>query len=169
MLNESNDYIGTIAAADLQEIDGKLSAFVVCKPDGSAETARWFGSFSDTVISKGRNEGKMVGEMTAETLGQFGCTDFSKIGQIVGQRVAFGVRHKQSEKDPTKTFVECSFIRPPRAANPASAAGVASLSKFRAAAMAAAKNAPKPAAAPPKEREPGDDSYDDHVGEDPFA
>jgi hypothetical protein len=169
MLQESNDYIGTIAAADLQEVDGKLSAFVVCRPDGSNETARWFGSFSETVIKTGRNEGKMVGEMTAETLGQFGCTDFAKIAQLIGQRVAFGVKHKPSEKDPNKIFVECNFIRPPRAANPASAAGVASLSKFRAAAMAAAKNAPKPAAPPTRERESGEDNYDDHIGDDPFA
>ncbi len=160
MLNVSNDYVGTIVNAELQEHDGKLSAVVIVRPDGDTQTARWFGSFSDTVIQKGDNAGKVVGEMTAATLGKFGVTDFTKIGQIVGQPVAFGVKHKPDKKDPNKSWAEVNFIRPPGSNKPATAAGLASLSKFRGAAINAARNAPKPIAQPkPASREPGDD-YD---------
>jgi hypothetical protein len=166
MLPVSNDYVGEIVSADLQENNGKIAAIVIVRPDGSAETARWFGSFSETVISAGHNEGRMVGDVTAETLGRFGCTDFAKIAELVGKKVAFGVKHKPGENG--KVFVECNFIRPPGAANPASAAGIASINRFRGAAIEAAKKAPKPAAKPPM-REPGEDNYDAHIGDDPFA
>lgn len=170
MLQVSNDYIGVIVNAEIQEINGKLSAIVIVRPDGSPETARWFGSFSDTVISgEGRNAGKMVGEVTAATLGEFGCTDFAKIGQIIGQNVAFGVKHKPGENG--KVWVECNFIRPPRANNPATASGLAGINRFRGAAIEAAKKAPKPVAPAQakqqtKSREPGEDDeppYEDDM------
>lgn len=167
MLPISNDYIGEIINAELQENNGKVAAIVVVRPGGSAETARWFGSFSETVISSGHNEGKMVGEVTAETLGRFGCSDFAKIGEIVGQKVAFGVKHKPGENG--KVFVECNFIRPPGSNNPATAAGIASINRFRGAAIEAAKKAPKPAAKPAPMREMGDDGYQGSGEADPFA
>jgi hypothetical protein len=170
MLNVSNDYIGEIVNAELVENEGKVGAVVICRPDGSTETARWYGSFSETVITQGDNAGKMVGELTAATLGEFGCTDFSKIEVIIGKKVAFGIKHKPGIKDPSKTFAEVNFIRPPRAKNPATSAGIASINKFRGAAVEAAKRAPQaPAAsrpAPRPQREMGDDSYDDE--HDPF-
>lgn len=150
MLAVSNDYIGVIVSAELTENNGKVGAIVVVRPDGSGETARWYGSFSETVISgQGRNAGKMVGEVTAETLGEFGCSDFSKIGSILpGQRVAFGVKHKPGTTDPTKTFVEVNFIHPPRAAKPVTSAGLAGINRFKGAAIEAARKAPKPASKP---------------------
>src|SRR5688500_6345544 len=105
MLPVSNDYFGEIVTAELQENNGKIAAVIVVRPGGSVEAARWFGSFSETVISSGFNEGRVVGEITTETLGKFGCTDFAKIGDIVGQKVAFGVKHKPGENG--KVFVEC--------------------------------------------------------------
>lgn len=169
MLAVSNDYIGKIVNAEIQESEGKLSAVIIVQPNGSTETARWFGSFSETVISTGDNAGKVVGDMTAATLGEFGCTDFSKIGQLIGAPVAFGVKHKPDKKDPAKMWANVNFIRPPGSGKPASAAGLAGLSKFRGAALAAAKNAPKPVAAPKNAREPGDDYDDFDNGVDPFA
>lgn len=167
MLAISNDYIGEIINAELVENDGKVGAVVLCRPSGSTESARWYGSFSETVIQNGDNAGKMVGECTAATLGEFGCTDFSKIEMLIGQKVAFGVKHKPGIKDPTKTFAEVGWIRPPRAKNPATSAGIASINKFRGAAVEAAKKAPKPApaatrtSASSQQREPGDDGYSD--------
>lgn len=161
MLAVSNDYIGEIVNAELTENNGKIAAIVLVRPSGGTETARWFGSFSETVISSGFNEGRMVGEITAETLGKFGCTDFAKIGDLVGQKVAFGVKHKPGENG--KVFVECNFIRPPGSQNPASASGIASINRFRGAAIEAAKKAPKPTAKPQTMREPGEDEHD------PFA
>ena len=158
MLSIGNDYIGKIVNAELEERDGKLSAVIIVRPDGDTQTARWFGSFSDTVIQKGDNAGKVVGEMTAATLGKFGVTDFAKIGQIVGQPVAFGVKHREDDKG--KVWADVNFIRPPGSNKPATAAGLASLSKFRGAAISAAKNAPKPSAQPKPMRESGDDGYD---------
>lgn len=176
MLAISNDYVGEIANAELIENEGKVGAVVMCRPDGSSESARWYGSFSDTVISQGDNAGKAVGEVTAAILGEFGLTDFTKIGSIIGMRVAFGVKHKPGIKDPSKMFAEVNFIRPPRAKNPATSAGIASINKFRGAAIEAAKKAPKqeaparPAPPPRQQREMGDDGYDDLDGQhDPFA
>jgi hypothetical protein len=168
MLPVSNEYIGEIVNAELQENNGKVAAVIIARPNGSPETARWFGSFSETVISGGRNEGRVVGEVTAETLGAFGCTDFTKIGQLVGQKCAFGVKHKPGENG--KVFVECNFIRPPRAANPATPAGIASINRFRGAAIEAARKAPKPSTQSKPMREPGEDNYDQLDNEsDPFA
>ncbi len=164
MLSVSNDYIGEIVHAELQENNGKVAAIIVCRPNGGTDTARWFGSFSEKVISAGFNEGRVVGEVTAETLGKFGCVDFVKIGELVGQKVAFGVKHKPGENG--KVFVECNFIRPPGSANPATAAGIASINRFKGAAIEAAKKAPKPAPKPAPTREMGDDSFDEV---DPFA
>src|SRR6187399_11088 len=147
MLSVSNDYIGEIVNAELIENDGKVGVVVICRPNGSNETARWYGSFSETVIQQGDNAGKMVGELTAATLGEFGCTDFAKVEMLIGQKVAFGVKHKPGKNDPSKTFAEVNFIRPPRAKNPATAAGIAGIAKFRGAAIEAARNAPKPAPA----------------------
>ena len=169
MLPISNDYLGEIVNAELQENDGKVAAIVLCRPDGSPEVARWFGSFSETVIQNGRNAGKMVGECTAATLGEFGCTDFSRIEMLIGQKVSFGIKHTQGRDDPNKTFVEVNFIHPPRAKKPATAAGLAGINKFRGAAIEAAKGAKAPAprpAARPAQREMGDDSYDNET--DPF-
>lgn len=161
MLPVSNEYVGEIVHAELQEREGKVAAVIVARPSGSTETARWFGSFSEKVISAGFNEGRVVGDVTAETLGKFGCTDFAKIGELVGQKVAFGVKHKPGENG--KVFVECNFIRPPGSNNPATAAGIASINRFRGAAIEAAKKAPKPTAKPMREM------GDDHDEMDPFA
>jgi hypothetical protein len=178
MLPVSNDYVGEIVNAELTENDGKVGAVVLCRPDGSPEVVRWYGSFSETVIQSGDNAGKMVGETTAATLGLFGCTDFSKIDMLIGKKVAFGVKHKPGIKDASKIFAEVSWIRPPRAKNPATSAGIASINKFRGAAIEAAKNAPKqppPAARPAanasrQQREPGDDGYSDFDDQfDPLA
>lgn len=162
MLPISNDYIGVIVSAELTENNGKVGAIVVVRPDGSAETARWYGSFSDTIISgQGRNAGKAVGEVTAATLGEFGCSDFSKIGEILpGMRVAFGVKHKPGVTDPTKTFAEVNFIHPPRVAKPVTSAGLAGINRFKGAAIEAARNAPKPTPKP-QSGPPVDKSYDD--------
>ena len=166
MLAVSNDYIGEIVDANLQESDdGKMGAVVLVRPDNAQEVGRWFGSFSETVIdptSKSRNAGRMVGEVTAETLGEFGCTDFSRIDALIGMKCKFGVKHTQDKKDPEKIWVEVNFIRPLRA-KPASASGLASINKFRGAALAAAKGAPKPPAKPStgnggRQREMGDDT-----------
>lgn len=166
MLAISNDYIGKIVNAELQENEGKLSAVVIVRPDGDTQTARWFGSFSDTVISKGDNAGKVVGELTAATLGKFGCVDFAKIGALIGMPVAFGVKHRTDDKG--KVWADVNFIRPPGSGKPATSAGLASLAKFRGAAIDAAKNAPKPpAVSKPPMRELGDDSYDNEF--DPLA
>jgi hypothetical protein len=169
MLEVSNDYIGKIVNAELQERDGKLSAVIIVRPDGSPHTARWFGSFSETVIGgQGRNAGKIVGEVTAATLGEFGLTDFGKIESLIGQPVAFGVKHNPGENG--KIWVECNFIRPPRPKNPATSAGLASINRFRGAAIEAARKVPKPSAPAggsqqSRGREPGDDDapYDDDM------
>ena len=145
MLAVSNDYFGKIVNAELQEWDdGTVSAVVICRPDGSAETARWSGGFSDKEIEKGTNKGRTWGELTAETLGSFGCTDFTKIGELIGQPVCFGVKHEQDTKDPEKIWANVNFIRPGGNRRPASAAGIASIARFRGVAMAAAAKAPKP-------------------------
>jgi hypothetical protein len=163
MLAESNDYIGVIISADLTENNGKVGAVVVVRPDGSGESARWYGSFSDTVIGgQGRNAGKMVGEVTAATLGEFGCADFSKIGDVLpGQRVAFGVKHKPGVSDPTKTFAEVNFIHPPRTVKPVTSAGLAGINRFKGAAIEAARKAPKaaPKSAPASNSRSDDDDY----------
>lgn len=144
MLAVSNDYIGEIVSAELTENDGKVGAIVVVRAEGSAETARWYGSFSDTIISSGRNEGKAVGEVTAATLGEFGCSDFNKIGEVLrGQRCSFGIKHKPDKKDPSKTWAEVNFIHPPRTAKPVTSAGLAGINRFKGAAIEAARNAPK--------------------------
>jgi hypothetical protein len=173
MLAQSNDYIGVIVSAELTENNGKVGAIVYVRPDGSAESARWYGSFSETIMGgQSRNAGKMVGEVTAETLGEFGCTDFSKIGSILpGQRVAFGVKHKPDEKDPSKMWAEVNFIRPPRVAKPVTSAGLAGINRFKGAAIEAARKAPKPALnAQSNNKPPVDSSYDDYDnrGEEPF-
>jgi hypothetical protein len=162
MLDVSNDYIGVIVSAELTENNGKVGAIVVVRPDGSSQTARWYGSFSDTVIGgQGRNAGKMVGEVTAETLGSFGCSDFSKIGDILpGQRVAFGVKHKPDPQNPEKVWAEVNFIRPPRAAKPVTSAGLAGINRFKGAAIEAARSAPKPPPKPaPERRNDADDDF----------
>lgn len=146
MLAVSNDYVGEIVSAELTENNGKVGAIVMVRPDGSPETARWYGSFSETVISGGRNEGKMVGDVTAAILGEFGCTDFSKISQIKGSRCAFGVKHKPGNDG--KVWAEVSWIGRPRVAKPVTSAGLAGLNRFKGAAIEAARSAPKPAAQP---------------------
>lgn len=168
MLDISNDYFGKIVNAELQEWDdGTVSAVVICRPEGSAETARWSGSFSDKEVEKGQNKGRTWGELTAETLGSFGVVDFTKIGQLIGQPVCFGVKHRVDDKG--KTWADVNFIRPGGNRRPASAAGIASINRFRGVAIEAAKKAPKPVSGnagatpsgPKPQREPGDDSYDD--------
>lgn len=167
MLPISNDYIGEIVSAELTENEGKVGAVVLCRPDGSPEVVRWYGSFSDVVFTMGDDAGKMCGEVTAAALGAFGCTDFSKIEMLVGQKVAFGVKHKPGHKDASKLFAEVNFIRPPRAKKPATSAGLAGIMKFRGAAVEAAKGAKLPAQkTAPRQREMGDDSYDQE--HDPF-
>jgi hypothetical protein len=165
MLEISNDYIGVIVSAELTENNGKVGAIVVVRPDGSPQTARWYGSFSDTVIGgQGRNAGKMVGEVTAETLGSFGCSDFSKIGDVLpGQRVAFGVKHKPDKDDPEKMWAEVNFIRPPRVAKPVTSAGLAGINRFKGAALEAARSAPKPAPKPSSQQS-GSGGHDDDYG-----
>lgn len=153
MLPVSNEYVGEIVSAELTENNGKVGAIVIVRPDGSPESARWYGSFSETRISSGRNEGKLVGEMTAQTLGEFGCVDFGKIGDIKGQRVAFGIKHKPGENG--KTWVEVSFIHPPRAAKPVTSQGLAGINRFKGAAIEAARGAPKPT---PRAQQDGGDS-----------
>jgi hypothetical protein len=166
MLAVSNDYIGEIVSAELTENNGKVGAIVVVRPDGSPETARWYGSFSETRISNGRNEGKIVGEVTAATLGEFGITDFSKIGDMKGQRVAFGVKHKPGENG--KVWAEVNFIHPPRVAKPVTSAGLAGINRFKGAAIEAARSAPKRQTAPVNngaagagDDDFGPDNYDD--------
>lgn len=159
MLQVSNDYIGVIVSAELTENNGKVGAIVIVRPDGSPETCRWYGSFSETIIGgQSRNSGKAVGEVTAATLGEFGCSDFSKIGEVLpGQRVAFGVKHKPDQNDPDKIWAEVNFIRPPRAAKPVTSAGLAGINRFKGAAIEAARNAPKPAPKPQEQRGGGAD------------
>lgn len=154
MLPVSNDYIGEIVHAELTENNGKVGAVVIVRPDGSPETARWYGSFSETTISGGRNEGKMVGEVTAATLGEFGCTDFSKIGELKGMKASFGVKHKPGEGG--KIWAEVNFIHPPRVGKPVTSAGLAGINRFKGAAIEAARSAPKKKPAQ-QMREPGDD------------
>lgn len=168
MLAISNDYFGKIVNAELQEWDdGSVSAVVICRPDGSAETARWSGSFTDKRIEKGTNQGRTWGELTAETLGSFGVTDFTKVGQLIGQPVCFGVKHRVDDNN--KTWADVSFIRPGGNRRPASVAGIASINRFRGAAIEAAKKSPRPVTAgstasePKPMRESGDDSYDDDM------
>lgn len=164
MLAQSNDYIGVIVSAELTENEGKVGAIVLVRPEGSSESARWYGSFSDTVIGSGPNEGKCVGEVTAATLGRFGCSDFAKISEVLpGQKVAFGVKHKPDPKDSSKTWVEVNFIRPPTNAKPVTSAGLAGINRFKGAAIDAARNAPKP---PSKStsKPSGGGSYDDDFG-----
>ncbi len=106
----------------------------------------------------------MVGEVTAETLGSFGCQDFAKIGDILpGQRVAFGVKHKPDEKDPSKVWAEVNFIRPPRVAKPVTSAGLAGINRFKGAAIEAARNAPKPTAKQSNQQQKSG-GYDDDFG-----
>ncbi len=160
MLNVSNDYIGEIVSAELSETQpGKVAAIVHVRPDGSPETARWFGSFSDTRISAGRNEGKMVGEVTAATLGEFGCSDFSKIGELKGARVAFGIKHKPGNDG--KIWAEVNFIHPPRVAKPVTSSGLAGINRFKGAAIEAARNAPKRTTAPAPTNGAGGGNFDD--------
>ncbi len=146
MLQPSNDYIGVIVSAEMTESDkGAVGAIIVVRPDGLGETARWYGPFTETVISKGPNEGKIVGEMTAETIGKFGCSDFTKIASIVGQPCAFGIKHEPDKEDPNKMWAKVSFLRPPRVARPVTSSGLAGINRFKGAAIAAARSAPKPA------------------------
>jgi len=156
MLNVSNDYVGEIVSAELTENNGKVAAIVVVRPDGSPETARWYGSFSETEISSGYSKGKIVGELTAATIGEFGCVDFSKIGELKGMRVAFGVKHKPGENG--KIWVEANFIHPPRVAKPVTSSGLAGINRFKGAAIEAARSAPKRPNPPPANRSDADDS-----------
>lgn len=174
MLQPSNDYIGVIVSAELTESEkGNVGAIVIVRPEGSAETCRWYGSFSDTVITKGDNAGRSVGEMTAETIGKFGCSDFSKIGEVLkGQPVAFGVKHRPDKDDPAKIWAEVNFIRPPRVARPVTSAGLAGINRFKGAAIEAARKAPQAARPAQSQRAtaPVDTSYDeyDSRGDEPF-
>lgn len=167
MLAISNDYVGVIVSAELTESEkGNVGVIVIVRPEGSPETARWYGSFSDTVIGKGDNAGRAVGEVTAEIIGKFGCTDFSKIGEILkGQAVAFGVKHRPDKDDPNKMWAEVNFIRPPRTARPVTSSGLAGINRFKGAAIAAAKNAPKPASKPNgNQQSSAGGGYDDDFG-----
>lgn len=168
MLPVSNDYVGEIVSAELTENNGKVGAILVVRPDGSPETARWYGSFSETVIGSGRNQGKTVGETTAATLGELGCTDFSKVSELVGAKVAFGIKHKPG--DDGKIWVEVNYVAPPRQAKPVTASGLAGLNRFRAAAIEASKNAPKreKKAPPPASNGAYDDRDYGDSAEDPF-
>lgn len=162
MLAVGNDYVGTIVSAELTESKkGSVGAVIVVRPDGASEVARWYGPFTDTVIKKGPNEGKIVGEMTAETIGKFGCSDFTKIGAIVGQACAFGIKHEQDEKDPSKFWARVSFIRPRRTARPVTSSGLAGINRFKGAAIEAARHAPKPNAKTPASKSA---THDDDFG-----
>lgn len=169
MLEPSNDYFGKIVNAELQEWDdGTVSAVVICRPDGSAESARWSGAFTTREIKNGRNAGRTWGEVTAETLGSFGLTDFNRIGDLIGQPVSFGVKHREDDKG--KVWADVNFIRPGGNRRPASAAGLASINQFRGAAMAAATKLPKSKPNSPSSREPGDDYEEQYDPDnDPFS
>ena len=163
MLPVGNSYIGEIVNAELSEDKAQVVAIVFVRPDGSPETARWRGTFSDTQIRSGKNEGRSWGEVTAETLGEFGITDFSRIAELKGKKCSFGIKHNPG--DDGKIWVEVNFIAPPRAAKPVTSAGLAGLAKFKGAALEAAKKAGVTRQAAPM-REPGDDGYD--AEHDPF-
>lgn len=178
MLPVSNDYQGEIVSASLAEDQGRLAAVVYVRPDGSAETARWRGTFDETVIRNGTNEGRQWGEITAECLGEFGITDFARIADMKGMKCSFGIKHnpgKDKEGKP-KIWVEVNFIHPLRNAKPVSSQGLASLNRFKGAAIAAARKAgvthqpATQAASAPTNR--GDayegDQYED-LGHDPLA
>ncbi len=158
MLPISNEYLGEIVSAELTENNGKVGAIVLVRADGSPETARWYGSFSETRIGKGRNEGRLVGEVTAETLGSFGCSEFSKIGELKGMRVAFGIVHKPATDGSGKVWQEVNFIQPPRVAKPVTSSGLAGINRFKGAAIEAARGAPK--AAPPQQQRRSDANDD---------
>ncbi len=162
MLPVSNDYIGTIVSAELTENNGKVGAIVYVRPDGSPETCRWYGSFSETVISNGNNAGRMVGEMTAATLGEFGITDFSKIAEMKGMPVSFGVKHKPG--DGGKIWAEVNFIHPPRVAKPVTSSGLAGINRFKGAAIEAARSAPKRPPAPANGGNRQSGAHDDDFG-----
>jgi hypothetical protein len=175
MLPVSNDYQGEIISAVLSEDQGRISAIVHVRPDGSAETARWRGTFDETEIRNGTNQGRQWGEITAECLGEFGITDFARIGDMKGMKCSFGIKHspgKDKEGKP-KIWVEVNFIHPIRNVKPVTSQGLASLNRFKGAALAAARktNAPRQQAAPAASNRGDAYEHDDFAdyGPDPLA
>lgn len=163
---EAGEYRGTIIEATMNESqDGKPYALIKAKADGHPETVSWFGSFSQTVIKSGNNLGRKVGEMTAKTIGSFGCDDFAKIDLIEGKKCIFGVKHEPDERNGGQLRAKVSYIRPRGTSRPLTAAVAAGLNQFRAAAIEAARAAPKEA--PTHVRgdadESGIDQHDDFV------
>ncbi len=160
---EPGEYRGEILEASMSESkDGKPYALIKARPDGMNESVAWFGSFSDTIIKSGNNTGKRVGDMTAKTIGSFGVDDFSKIESIEGKKCIFGVKHEPDEKNGGQLRAKVSYIRPPGNSKPLSAAGAAGLNKFRAAAIEAARSAPKDDVRAPANGASGGTGYDDH-------
>lgn len=144
---EAGEYRGTVLEASIGEKEGGAPyALIKARPDGINENVSWFGSFSQTIISTGRNQGKKVGDQTAEVIGGFGVTDFTKINALEGRPCIFGVKVETWEG---KLQAKISYIRPPGNAKAASPASIAGLNAFRASAIEAAKSAPKPDVAAP--------------------
>lgn len=173
MLPVSNNYNGEIVSAALTEDNGRVAAVVYVKSDGSPETARWRGTFDDTVIKAGENAGRSWGELTAETLGQFGITDFTRIGDMKGMRVRFGIKHSPDKNDPRKIWQEVNYIATERVLKPVTSQGLASLNRFKGVAIEAARKsgAPRQAsrAQTPSNRGDAYEGADYDYGPDPLA
>lgn len=165
----AGEYKGEIIDASMNENDGKAYALVKVKPDGSAETVAWFGSFSETVIGSGFNQGKVVGEMTAATLGTLGWDcDFTNLNTIIGKKVVFGVKHEPDQKNDGQIRAKVSYLKPVGSTKPLGAGTAKGLAaRFKGAALEAKRNAPKEA--PPASNSASEDFGPTEYGDtDPF-
>lgn len=171
---QPGEYKGEIIDASMNESDdGKVYALAKLRPDNMNEAVTWFGSFSDTIISAGFNEGKSVGDVTAATLGSIGWNaDFTSLKTIIGRMVTFGVKHEPDRKKQGEVRAKVSYIKPIGTGKPVSGASARELAaKFKGAAIEAARNAPKdqptsgskaPATNGSKAPASGGGGYDDH-------
>lgn len=102
------------------------------------ESVEYFGSFSETVISTGKNAGRRVGELTAETLVALGWDgDLTKLSEIEGVECSIVVEHVTDDKG---TRARVKFVNPLGGGAPVEASDVALLNKsFRATILEAKK------------------------------
>lgn len=168
---QAGEYRGKIIDANMGENEGgNAYAMIKCKPEGSPETANWLGSFSETVISRGPNEGRTVASCTIDTLAKLGWDgNFESLATIINRDVIFGVKHVPDKKKPGQTWVEVNYIKLPGSGKPVNAATAKGLAaKFKGEALQAIKNAKVPPAQtkPAATEDFGPTEYDE--ANDPF-
>lgn len=145
---QAGEYKGNIIDASMNESERSPYALVRVQPTGNPETVSWFGSFSETVIGSGPNQGRTVAAMTIEALAKLGWDgNFEKLDSLVGREVVFGVKNEPDRNNSDQMRVKVSYIRLPGSSKPMQPATAKSLSaKFKGEALAAIKTAKAPPA-----------------------